>query len=149
LLGAFVLRDQQGDAVGVASRAVRLSPQSNALMRGILTDDHWLVTVPGTGSYFIESLENIWPLLRATVVDVNLLRQTWTQARHFELSAGPLESGAARLTGTTGRFAGTTGTALHAVDIENYARMSQLQYPIEGQLRLDIPAGSQVTSTAP
>ena len=28
LLGAFVLRDQQGDAVGVASRAVRLSPKA-------------------------------------------------------------------------------------------------------------------------
>ena len=149
MLGTFVLRDLRGDVVGIASRATKISPQSNPLIRGILTSDHWLVTVPGAGSYFIESNDNIWPLLRDTFVKVNLLGRSWSGTRHFELTSGPDPNGAAVLTGASGRFAGVSGSAVHSVDIERYARASQLQYPVTGQLRLEVRRPAQQAATAP
>jgi len=140
LLGTFVLRDQQGNALGIASRAVKLSADSNLLVAGVMTADHWLVTIPGVGSYFIESNDNIWPLIRDTVIDVNVLHRTWGGMQHYELSAGPLDNGAARVTGTSGRFLGVTGSAIHAIDLENYARTSQLLYPIRGEWRIGLNA---------
>ena len=147
MLGTFVLRDLQGNAVGVASRSMRISADSNFLTNGLLTADHWLVTLPGVGSYFIEANDNVWPLLRDTWVKVNLLGRDWTGPRHFELSVGPSSNGAARLTGTSGRFAGVAGTAVHSVDIDRYQNMSQLASPTTGQLRLDVRRPQQ-TATA-
>mgnify|MGYP000084283883 CR=1 FL=1 len=120
---------------------------SNFLTNGLLTADHWLVTLPGAGSYFIEANDNVWPLLRDTWVNVNLLGRTWSGPRHFELSAGPGSNGAARVTGTSGRFAGVSGSAVHSVDVDRYERLSQFASPTRGQLRLDVRRPQQ-TATA-
>ncbi len=137
MLGTFVLHDLQGAPVAIASRAMKLSTQSNPLLRGVLVADHWLVTVPGAGTYFIESEDNVWPLIRDTFVDVNLLGRSWEGSQFYELSIGPDSRGAARLLGTTGRFAGVEGVAVHSLEVTDYADRSQLLYPVNGQLRLD------------
>ncbi len=149
MLGTFVLNDLKGTPVAVASRALKLSPRSNPLLRGVLLADHWLVTVPGAGTYFIESEENVWPLIRDTFVDVNLLGGTWEGTQLYELSIGPDNRGAASLVGTTGRFAGVQGVAVHSMELTDYAHRSQLLYPASGQLRLDVrrPTGQQAATT--
>ena len=124
MLGTFVLHDLRGTPVAIASRAMKLSPQSNPLLRGVLVADHWLVTVPGAGSYFIESEDNVWPLIRDTFVDVNLLGGSWEGSQLYELSVGPDSRGAARLLGTSGRFAGVEGVAVA------FARGDGLRRPI-------------------
>lgn len=146
MLGSFVLYDLQGAPAAVASRAIKLSPKSNPLIRGIVAADHWLVTVPGAGSYFIESEENLWPLIRDTFVDVDLLGRAW-ETTHYELSIGPDERGAATVTGASGRFAGAHGTAVHSLDLARYEHRSQLLYPATGQLRLDVRRPVQQAAT--
>ena len=138
MLGTFVLENLQGSPVGIASRAVKLSPRSNPLLRGLVADDHWLVTIPGAGSYFVESRENIWPVIRGTIVDVNLLQRKWSGTRRYELTIGPNRDGSARVTGVGGRFDGTQGSALHSIELSDYENLSQLQFPSSGQLRLDL-----------
>lgn len=149
MLGTFVLNDLQGEPVGVASRALKLSSRSNPLLRGIVVADHWLVTVPGAGSYFIESEENLWPVIRDTFVDVNLLGGEWDGSQLYQLSVGPDERGAATIVGASGRFAGVEGVAVHAIEVDSYTSRSQLLNPIAGQLRLDVrrPAPAQQAAT--
>jgi hypothetical protein len=148
MLGMFVLHDLRGTPVAIASRAMKLSPQSNPLLRGVLVADHWLVTVPGAGSYFIESEDNVWPLIRDTFVDVNVLGGSWEGAQLYELSVGPDSRGAARLLGTSGRFAGVEGVAVHSLEVTDYADRSQLLYPVNGQLRLDARRPAQQAAAA-
>jgi len=147
MLGTFVLNNLQGSPIAIASRAMKLSPRSNPLVRGIIVADHWLVTVPGAGTYFIESEDNVWPLIRDTFIDVNVLRGSWEGSQWYELSAGPHDRGAARVHGVSGRFAGLTGTAVHAVELNDYASRSQLLNPVNGQLRLDVRRPPQQTAT--
>ncbi|MGD2167795.1 MAG: hypothetical protein PVF63_06775 [Gammaproteobacteria bacterium] len=149
MLGMFVLSDLQGSPVAVASRALKLSNDSNALTRGIVVADHWLVTVPGAGTYFIDSEENFWPVIRDTFVDVNLLGRDWEGARLYELSIGPDNRGAASLVGVSGRFAGVRGAAVHSIELRDYERTSQLLYPVAGQLRLDARRAEQQAATTP
>lgn len=148
MLGTFVLNDLQGSPVAVASRTLKLSPRSNPLLRGVVVADHWLVTVPGAGTYFIESEENVWPLIRDTFVDVNLLGGSWEGSQLYELSIGPDSRGAASLTGATGRFAGIEGVVVHSIEVKDYEHRSQLLYPVTGQLRLDARRTSQQAAAA-
>ena len=143
MLGSFVLHDLQGTPVAIASRAMKISPESNPLLRGVLVADHWLVTVPGAGTYFIESEDNLWPIIRDTFVDVNLLGGSWDGSQLYQLSVGPDSRGAAKLLGTSGRFAGVEGVAVHSMEVTDYADRSQLLYPVNGQLRLDARRPSQ------
>jgi hypothetical protein len=149
MLGTFVLRDLEGNAVGIASRALKLSSLSNPLLSGIVAADHWLVTVPGEGSYFIESNENLWPLVRDTVIDVNLLRRAWSGTQQYELSIGPNGDGTAKVTGASGRFAGFSGTVVHSLELSEYEHFSQLQFPAKGQLRLDLQPQSDQVAMSP
>jgi hypothetical protein len=149
MMGTFVLKDLQGMPVAIASRAIKLSPRSNPLLRGIIVADDWLVTVPGAGTYFIESEENIWPLLRDTAINVNLLGLSWEGERLYELSVGPDSRGAARLTGASGRFAGVQGTAVHSIQLELYENASQLLFPANGQIRIDARRRPQPAATTP
>jgi len=138
VLGIFVLENLQGSPVGIASRTLRLSSHSNLLLRGLVADDHWLVTIPGAGSYFVEARENIWPLIRDTFLDVTLLHRRWSGAQRYELTIGPNRDGSALVTGASGRFAGTAGSAAHSVELSSYENASQLRFPSQGQLRLDL-----------
>jgi len=138
VLGIFVLENLQGSPVGIASRALKLSSQSNLLLRGLVADDHWLVTIPGAGSYFVESRENIWPLIRDTLIDVTLLHRRWSGTRRYELTIGPNRDGSALVTGASGHFAGTAGSVAHSVELSGYENPSQLRFPSKGQLRLDL-----------
>ncbi|MGD8810712.1 MAG: hypothetical protein PVG24_13970 [Gammaproteobacteria bacterium] len=149
MLGMFVLENLQGSPVGIASRALKLSSRSNALIRGLVVDDYWLVTIPGAGNYFIESQENIWPLVRDTVVDVNLLKRTWRGVQRYELSIGPNSDGTAKVTGTSGRFAGTAGTVVHSLELSRYEHVSQQQSPAYGQLRVNLRRSEQPDATTP
>lgn len=137
MMGIFVLDDLRGEPAAIASRTMKLSPRSNPLLRGVVIADNWLVTVPGAGTYFIESEENLWPLLRDTAINVNLFGRQWEGERLYELSIGPDARGAGRLTGASGRFADVSGTAVHSLEVSDYRYPSQLQFPVTGQLRVD------------
>jgi hypothetical protein len=137
-IGMFTMRDRAGRAVAIASRMSRLSGRTNALTEGFVVADTWLVTVPGAGSYVIEAQDNLWPLLRATVVDVGVLRRPWSGTRRYATTIGPNSSGAAVVIGATGRFADVRGSAANAYELDRFSSMRDVGTALRGELSLDI-----------
>jgi hypothetical protein len=134
----FAMRDRAGRAVAIASRLSRLSGLTNPVTGGVIVADAWLVTVPGAGSYFIDAQENVWPLLRDTLVDVGLLRRSWSGARRYATTIGPDTSDAAVVTGATGRFVGIGGRAANAYEVDRFSGLRDIGEPVRGELSLDI-----------
>lgn len=134
----LAMRDRTDRSVAIASRMSRLSARTNPVMAGVIMADAWLVTVPGAGSYFIDAQENVWPLLRDTLVDVGLLRQSWSGVRRYVTTIGPDTSDAAVVTGATGRFVGIGGRASNAFEIDGFTSLRDIGEPLRGELSLDI-----------
>jgi len=118
-LQSFVLTGQDGAPAAIATRIVAPSSDSNAVLSGILTDDHWLITFPGSGSIVADGSSNVWPLLRDTLVRVDLLRRPWSGATDYSLLTG----GAAEVTGATGVLSGRSGALTEAVTLDDYPRI--------------------------
>lgn len=139
-LAVLVMTDENDAAAALASRIAKVSPRTNPITSGVLLVDTWLITVPGNGTYFIESNSNLWPFLRDTVVDVGLLRRPWSEPREYRVTEGPDLSGAAAVTGATGLFRNATGTAVDTLRLDGLRQLAELSEPIEGVLELSLTA---------
>jgi hypothetical protein len=139
-LGVFVLAEESGSVAALASRTSKLSPLTNPVTRGIVLGDNWLVTVPGSGTYFIESESNLWPFLRDTVIDVGMLKRAWSGPRAYRVTIGPALGGAAIVTGASGAYLGAAGTAVDTLRIDGLSRLSELRNPIDGALEVELSA---------
>lgn len=118
VLESVVLADDSGAAAAVATRLVVPSSASDAVRAGILTDDHWLITLPGRGSVIAAGQSNIWPLLRDSVVRVDLLKRPWEGAKRYSL----LRGGGADVTGASGEYLGIRGVMSESVALDDYAQ---------------------------
>jgi len=145
----FAMRDRADRAVAIASRMSRLSARTNPVTSGVVIADAWLVTVPGAGSYFIDAQENLWPLLRDTLVDVGLLRRAWSETRRYATTIGPDPSDVAVVTGATGRFVGIGGRASNAFAIDRFTGLRDIGEPLRGELSLDIARSAPDVSAVP
>jgi hypothetical protein len=112
---ALVLQDADGTAVA-ASRVSLPSRNANLLMRGVLLDDYWLLTVPGEGTLAILADTNVWPLLKEAV-PVWYLGREWAGPRTHAVTAGPADNGQALAVGLSGRFAGMRGSVVERYDL--------------------------------
>lgn len=137
-LGVFLLTDDAGVAVAVATRISKLAAQTNPLTKGIVLHDDWLVSVPGSGTYVIEAQSNVWPLVRATFVDVGLLKRAWSDRREFPVTIGPGIGGAALVTGASGVYRDVAGTAVDRLSLAGFARLGQLPGSLEGTLTVTL-----------
>jgi len=75
LLTALPLRDAAGRLAAFGTRITVPSAATELLLAGVLVDEFWLISVPGQGSLFMHAVNNEWPLLRDTLVRVDLLRR--------------------------------------------------------------------------
>jgi hypothetical protein len=137
-LGTFLMTDDSGVVTAVASRISKLSSQTNLVTEGILLEDDWLLSVPGRGSYFVEAQSNVWPLLRATVVDVGLLRRAWSDRREFPLTIGPGIGETALVTGATGSYRDLVGSGIDRLALNGFRSLPELTGPIEGWLEVSL-----------
>lgn len=137
-LNVLVLTDNEDAPVAIASRLSKLSEQTNLVSMGVVLADHWLVTVPGRGSYFVEVDNNIWPLVRDTLVDVDLLRRPWSGPRLYHATIGPQANGVASVVGATGAYLGAYGSGEDALELADYAGRLDFTGHLRGELRLRI-----------
>ena len=144
LLGAMPLRDAGGQVVAYGSRITAPSGASELLRAGVLVDDFWLLSFPGEGSIFVHAVNNEWPLLRDTLVDVDLLGRRFTGPAHYGPTVGPAAAGA-RVQGLSGSFAGTVGNARERVALETYAGSFA---GLAGELLLDLDAREPLVDDA-
>lgn len=115
-LQSFVLRAQDGTPAAVATRLMVPSTASNAIVGGLLTEDHWLITYPGRGSVVAAGASNVWPILRDTLVRVDLLGRAWSGNAEYSMLTG----GAAEVTGVAGSLSGRSGVLTEVVALRDY-----------------------------
>lgn len=113
--------DDSGPAV-FASKIVVPSKRTDLLSTGVVLDDYWLVTIPGTGSLFVLGDSNVWPAIKENLLPVTLLGRPWSGPRSYRTTEGPGVRGTALVVGATGRFAAAEGSAIETFELKEFDR---------------------------
>src|SRR5690606_14454900 len=121
-LATLVLRGESGAPHVVASRITSPSKRTDLLTTGVLANDHWLVSVPGEGAFFVVAETNVSTIAKDTFVAVELLGREWPGRRTYAPIEGPDINGTARVIGASGGFAGRVGRALERYEVVRFAR---------------------------
>ena len=135
-LAAYGLSDDAKPGPLPASRISVPSPDSELLRSGLLVEDYWLISVPGTGSLFVHAVNNQWPLVRDTLVSVDWLGRDFVGPAKYHPTRGPAES-AAEVVGLTGSWRGAKGRAREHVSLDRYEGGLA---PLRGQLMIRMAA---------
>lgn len=139
-LAALVLRSESGEPLAVASRIAAPSRRTELLTTGVLADDHWLVSFPGEGSFFVVAETNLTSIAKDTLVAVRLLGREWQGPRTYSPIEGPGIAGTARMVGASGAFAERAGRVLERYRVERFTRTAGLERAAgELHLALDVP----------
>ena len=140
----LVLNDAANQPAAVASRLVATSADTNLLLRGVLLNDHWLVTVPGEGTLFVRSDSNAWPFLKNTLVPVWYLDRPWNGPAEDWPTVGPGADESGVALGITGAFRGASGSVIEHYEISALDPKRELALA-KGELHLNLP-GPQVAA---
>jgi hypothetical protein len=119
ILTAMPLAGSSGSASAVATRISVPSSKSEFLRSGLLVEDHWLITVPGSGTMFVHGINNHWPLVRDTLVTVDWLGRDFRGPETYEPTLGPVGSHA-EVFGLTGEFENARGRGHESVSLDSY-----------------------------
>ncbi len=115
-LQSFTLTEDDDSVVAVATKLIVPQPSSNLIHTGLLTEDHWLITLPGRGTLSASGTSNVWPLLRDTLLRTNLLRQAWSGAESYPMLGG----NGTRVVGASGELGARLGTLAETVRLSGY-----------------------------
>jgi hypothetical protein len=140
----LALKDAADQPVGIASRLMTVSADSDLLLRGVLLSDHWLVTIPGEGTLFVRADSNAWPFLKQTLVPVWYLARPWDGPSDYWPTVGPGRDKTGIVVGVAGGLRGRAGSAVERYSLTalDPARRSALA---AGELHLALP-GPQVAA---
>lgn len=108
----LVLTDEQNQPVGIASRLMAVSPDTDLLLRGMLVRDYWLVTLPREGTLFVRADSNVWPFVKQTLVPVWYLERPWHGPVEYRPTVGPGAEKTAEVVGIAGAFVERDGSAV-------------------------------------
>jgi len=120
LLSSMPLQGQSGSAAAAGTRITVPSSDSEFLRSGLLVDDYWLISMPGAGTFFVHAVNNQWPLVRDTVVWVDLLNRKWSGSGQYDPTRGPAAAGA-RVVGLTGTLKNLRGVAQEHMSVDAYS----------------------------
>lgn len=133
-LSAFGINDDSLPGLAAATRISVPSAESEFFRSGLLVEDFWLISVPGSGSMFVHAMSNQWPLVRDTVVNVDWLGRAYSGPGAYDPTRGPAK-GDAEVFGLTGAYDGVEGRAREHLSLESYnGKLAALS----GQLRIRI-----------
>jgi len=138
----LVLNDADNQPAAVASRLMAVSPDSNLLLRGVVLNDYWLVTLPGEGTLFVRADTNTWRFLKEALVPVWFLDRPWDGPSEYWPTVGPGADDSGVVLGLSGNFSGSEGSVVERYELTalDPARESALA---EGELHLNLQ-GPQV-----
>jgi hypothetical protein len=134
----LVLNDASGQPAALASRLMSTSSDTDLLLRGLIVNDHWLVTFPGEGTLFVQADSNAWPFLKETVVPVLVLQRPWSGPQEYWPTVGPGADSSGQVVGTAGAFAGSAGSAIERYELKVFDPARRLALA-EGQIHLNLP----------
>jgi len=138
----LVLNDADNQPAAVASRLMAVSPDSNLLLRGVVLNDYWLVTLPGEGTLFVRADTNTWRFLKEALVPVWFLDRPWDGPSEYWPTVGPGADDSGVVLGLSGNFSGSEGSVVERYELTalDPVRESALA---EGELHLNLQ-GPQV-----
>lgn len=134
VLNVLALKGTNGAPAAVATRLGKPSIGTDLLLRGAIADDYWLVTVPGAGSFFVHSQDNLWPMLKSTFIP-GLLGHGAHVPATYAPTVGPAAGHLAVAFGATGRFAEMRGTATETYRVAEFDAARGLQR-LSGELHV-------------
>ncbi|HEX6994817.1 MAG TPA: hypothetical protein VF339_11800 [Gammaproteobacteria bacterium] len=126
-LATLVLRGESDAPHAIATRITAPSKRTDLLTTGVLANDHWLVSIPTEGTFFVVAETNVSTIARDTFVAVQLLGREWQGRRTYLPIEGPEIAGTARVVGASGSFADRVGRALERYEVERFARGAGLE----------------------
>jgi hypothetical protein len=116
------LENSRGDTEGVGIKFASESEQTRLLTGDALLDSVWHIYLPERGSLFIDQTENMWSYIRNIVLPARWnSADSWRGTWYGITTAGPNPLGTARVSGASGRFAGTTTEAIEALSARAYS----------------------------
>jgi hypothetical protein len=138
-----VLNGTDDQPAAIASRLMAVSADTDLVLRGMLVNDYWLVTIPGEGTLFVHSDANAWPFVKETLLPVWYLDRPWQGPAEYWPTVGPGANGAGVTLGLGGTLRGE-GRAAERYEITGLdpVRRSALA---TGELHLKLP-GPQVAA---
>jgi hypothetical protein len=117
-----LLTDPRGEAQGIGIKFASGSERTSLLKGAALVDSAWHVYLPEAGSLFIDETENMWSYARSIVLPARWSSaDSWKGTWYGITTAGPNALGTARVSGSSGRFAGLTTEAVEAISARAYS----------------------------
>jgi hypothetical protein len=142
----LVLNDATNQPAAIASRLLAPSADTDLLLRGVLLDDLWLVTLPGEGTLFVGAESNAWPFLKSTL-PVWLLDRPWNGPAEYWPTVGPGADSSGVALGLTGALRGAEGSVVEHYEIAALDRERNLALA-KAELHLRLP-GPRVATQPP
>jgi hypothetical protein len=147
VLNVLVLEDENGAPRAMASRISVPSQETDFLLRGFLVSEHWLVTIPGQGTLFVDGENNLWPFLKEAVIPVRYLWQEWGGPVRYPVTIGPTGGRTAEVVGVSGAFADVSGSALESYELRRFNAVFGIE-ALRGTLAVALrePAGADAVA---
>jgi hypothetical protein len=139
VLNVLVLEDENGAPRALASRVSVPSRETDFLLKGFLVSEHWLITVPGQGTLFVDGENNLWPFLKEALIPVKYLQQQWQGPARYPVTVGPTSGRAAEVFGVSGAFTGMRGTAREAYELRQVSAGFGIE-ALRGTLSVELEA---------
>jgi hypothetical protein len=140
----LVLNDDTDRPAAIASRLIAPSADTDLLLRGVLVSDHWLVTMPGEGTLFVQADSNAWPFLKETLVPVWYFDRPWAGPVEYWPTVGPGAGDSGIALGIAGALRGSEGSVVEHYEISTLDRERELMLA-KAELHLNL-AGPQVAA---
>lgn len=113
----LVLRDDSGQPAAIASRLMTTSAQTDLLLRGVVLNDQWLVTIPGSGTMFVRADSNAWPFLKEALLPVWYFERPWHGPAEYWPTVGPSPDNTGIVVGIAGAFGGSEGRVVERYEL--------------------------------
>jgi hypothetical protein len=148
VLNVLVLEDPSGTPQAIATRLSVPSTDTDLLLRGVIVEDHWLVTVPGQGTLFVGGHNNVWPLLKDTFIPVTYLQREWRGPASYAVTSGPGPRRSADVVGVNGTFEKLHGFARETYSLEKFSASRGIE-AMRGSLEIALDEDANADAAAP
>lgn len=145
LLSVFRISSSDGQT-GIASRLSLPSESTELLRRGVIVSDHWLISIPGEGSLFVDADSNLWPFVKRDVLPVWYLGRSWGGPQSYGPTIGPGPNHSGIVQGATGRFAERVGSSM---ELYHLSAFNTQRGPDEFEAELFVNLPELTAATAP
>lgn len=140
----LTLSDASNQPAALASRLMSISAESDLLLRGLLVEDYWLVTIPGEGTLFVHADSNAWPFLKERLLPVWYFDQPWGGPAEYWPTVGPGPDESGDVIGIAGSFRGSAGSVVERYEVTTLDPARQMALA-DAELHLSLP-GPQVAA---